>query len=187
MEKQQITDKAFSAPIFATARIFNIDETKAASFFIFFLAFVLEPLSIGLAVAVSVVWLPVSQESVISDTTQTDLSSNDLRLSQGDAIETNSINKDSFGTETTDPFVASIIRLIDSNGGFSGTMTELLGVLNNTGQHGFAGKNGWPEDAHSLGKRLKSLEQLLLKQGISVTKSRTQERRKVEIGRIESI
>ena len=105
MERQQIADKAYSAPIFATAKIFHIDETRAASLFILFLVAVLEPLSIGLAVAVSIMRLsqyPVSQEIDRSDShalksestqkedyvkthvTQTDLSSNDLKLSQDD-------------------------------------------------------------------------------------------------------
>jgi hypothetical protein len=89
--------------------------------------------------------------------------------------------------DTTDPVVASIIRLIDSNGGFSGTMTELLEVLNNTDQHGFVGENGWPDDPHGLGKRLKGLEQKLSEQGICVTRSRTQKSRKVETGRFETV
>ena len=89
--------------------------------------------------------------------------------------------------EVTDPVTASIIRLIDSAGKWSGTMTELLAVLNNTDQHGFVGKNDWPEDAHGLGKRLKKLEQKLSEQGIYTKRTRTQERRKLEIGRTETI
>ena len=84
--------------------------------------------------------------------------------------------------QISDPVVDSIMRLVDTNGGFSGTMTELLKEINDTGQH--ADRNGWPEDAHDLGKRVKSLEQQLSEQGIYVKRSRTMERRKVEIGRI---
>ncbi len=83
--------------------------------------------------------------------------------------------------------MASIMRLIDTNGGFTGTMTGLLKELNNSDQHGFADKNGWPEDPHSLGKQLKRLEQKLFERGIYVSRSRTQKSRKVEIGRFEYI
>jgi len=47
--------------------------------------------------------------------------------------------------KTTDPVVASIIHLIDSAGGFSGTVSELLAVLNNIGQQKLVGKNGCPK------------------------------------------
>ncbi len=57
LEKLNIKDEAFTAPIFAVARIFNLDEIKVAAWFIFLLVLVLEPLSIGLAVAVSTIWL----------------------------------------------------------------------------------------------------------------------------------
>ncbi|MDY6789697.1 MAG: hypothetical protein SWH54_00330 [Thermodesulfobacteriota bacterium] len=56
LEKQCITDRAFSAPVFAAAKTFGIDPTRAASIFILVLVLVLEPLSIGLAVATSSAW-----------------------------------------------------------------------------------------------------------------------------------
>jgi hypothetical protein len=120
------------------------------------------------------------KDYVKTHVTQTDLPSIDVKLLQDDG-------EHSLVNETVDPVVVSIMRLIDNTGCFSGTMTELLAELNNTDQHGFAGKNGWTEDAHSLGKRLKFLEQKLSEQGIYVTRSRTQKSRRVEIGRIESI
>ena len=182
VEKQQITNKAYSAPIFATARIFHIDETRAASLFILFLVAVLEPLSIGLAVAVSITWLsqyPVSQEidrAVVYDNTQKEDADN-IKQDAGISVK----------NDAPDPVVASIIRLIDSNGGFSGTVSELLEALNNIGQQELVGKNGWPKAPHALGKRLKFLEQQLAGHRIYVTRSRTEESRKVEIGRTETI
>ena len=188
IERQQITDKAYSAPIFATARIFNIDETRAASMFIFFLIAVLEPLSIGLAVAVSITWMPQYPRELVQpepeeQTAETIDDSENLKKLEKPEVK---IQLDNIA-EITDPVTASIIHLVDNAGGFSGTMTELLAVLNNIDQHGFVGKNGWPDDPHGLGKRLKRLEQKLSEQGICVTRSRTQESRKVEIGRVESI
>ena len=201
IERQQITDKAYSAPIFATAKIFHIDEIRAASLFILFLVAVLEPLSIGLAVAVSIVWLsqyPVSQEIdrpdshavksestqkedyVKTHVTQTDLPSIDVKLLQGDG-------EHSLVNETADPVVAAITHLVNIKGGFSGTVSELLEALNNTGYQDLVNRNGWPKAHHALGKRLKSLEQQLAGQGIYVTRSRTEESRKVEIGRAETI
>lgn len=56
LEKQCITNRAYAAPIFAAAGIFGIDATRAASIFILVLVMVLEPLSIGLAVATSSAW-----------------------------------------------------------------------------------------------------------------------------------
>ena len=56
LEKQCITNRAYAAPIFAAAGIFGIDATRAASIFILVLVMVLEPLSIGLAVAASSAW-----------------------------------------------------------------------------------------------------------------------------------
>lgn len=182
IQNEKIADTAYSAPIFATARIFRINETRVASLFIFFLVCVLEPLSIGLAVAVSIAWLPVKQESVKSDTaigTETAQKEDAYNIKQDAGI--------SVKIDTTDPVVASIIHLIDSAGKWSGTVSELLVVLNNTDTQGFVGKNGWPDDAHSLGKRLKRLEQKLSEQGIYTKRSRTQKSRKVEIGRVESI
>lgn len=58
LKKMQIKNQAYSAPIFAAAKIFGIEATRAASMFILFLVLVLEPLSIGLAVAVSITWMP---------------------------------------------------------------------------------------------------------------------------------
>ncbi len=186
VENQQITDKAYSAPVFATAQIFNIDETRAASLFIFFLVAVLEPLSIGLAVAVSRTWLPqypVSQEIDRPD-------SHALKNENTQKEDADNIKQDagvSVKIDTTDPVVASIIHLIGSVGKWSGTVSELLEALNNMDIQGLVNQIGWPEDAHSLGKRLKRLEQKLSEQGIYVTRSRTQRQRKVEIGRVESI
>ncbi|MCD4761035.1 hypothetical protein K8R42_04010 [bacterium] len=56
LKKQCITNRAYAAPIFAAAGIFSIDATRAASIFILILVMVLEPLSIGLAIATSAVW-----------------------------------------------------------------------------------------------------------------------------------
>ncbi len=56
LKKQCITNRAYAAPIFAAAGIFGIDPTRAASIFILVLVMVLEPLSIGLAVATSSAW-----------------------------------------------------------------------------------------------------------------------------------
>ena len=56
LKKQCITNRAYAAPIFAAAGIFGIDATRAASIFILVLVMVLEPLSIGLAVAASSAW-----------------------------------------------------------------------------------------------------------------------------------
>ncbi|MBW2365952.1 MAG: hypothetical protein JRF25_13110 [Deltaproteobacteria bacterium] len=47
----------YSGPVFAAARIFKVQPERAAGMFIFFLVAIMEPLSIGLAVATSVVWL----------------------------------------------------------------------------------------------------------------------------------
>jgi hypothetical protein len=56
LKKQCITNRSYAAPIFAAAGIFGIDATRAASIFILVLVMVLEPLSIGLAVATSSAW-----------------------------------------------------------------------------------------------------------------------------------
>ncbi len=193
LERLSINDRAYSAPIFATARIFRINETEAASFFILFLVCVLEPLSIGLAVAVSSVWLPLEKEKSFNIETLkqekmlTDVSTLDIDNLTEPQTKPEAKLQLSNIAESTDPVMDSIIRLVESTGGFSGTVSELLTVLNNTDQHGFAGKNGWPDDAHSLGKQLKRLEQQLAGHGIYVTRSRTQKSRQIEIGRAETI
>ncbi len=180
IERQQITDKAYSAPIFATARIFRINETETASFFILFLVCILEPLSIGLAVACSSAWLPVEREGV--QVAQAEITEEIVKDTKPEVkLQISNV------AEITDPVTASIIRLIDSAGKWSGTMTELLEVLNNTDQHGFVGKNGWPDDAHSLGKQLKKLEPELSEQGIHVSRSRTQTARIIKLGRVKAI
>ncbi len=51
-----------AGPVFAVAEIFNLDGRKVALFFILVLVGVLEPLSVGLAVAVSAVWDSVDDE-----------------------------------------------------------------------------------------------------------------------------
>ncbi len=58
LEKQRIANRSYAAPIFAAAGIFGIDPSRAASIFILVLVMVLEPLSIGLAVATSSAWQP---------------------------------------------------------------------------------------------------------------------------------
>ena len=67
LKKSNIKDEAYTAPIFATAKIFNINETKAASMFILFLVLVLEPLSVGLAIATSSAWIKPSDKQKIID------------------------------------------------------------------------------------------------------------------------
>ncbi len=56
LRASKIANTAFSAPIFAASRIFGLDPQKTISVFVIFLVAVLEPLSIGLAVAASNVW-----------------------------------------------------------------------------------------------------------------------------------
>ncbi len=159
LEKLSINTKAYSAPIFATARIFNINETRAASMFILFLVAVLEPLSIGLAVAVSITWLPGRQEGVsllqldkqkeeskVGTVSQIEESKGAAVLQTEEKIVTNVTN--------LDPVTVSIMRLVDSNGGFSGTVSELLETLN-TGSQELADKNGWPEGSPYPGQAVK--------------------------------
>ncbi len=194
LQRHSINNEAYSAPIFATARIFNIDETRAASMFIFFLIAVLEPLSIGLAVAVSSAWLPGRWEGVSGIQLDKQKEEKLGQVSQKEGLGTNVHSEDKIVTnvtnpepDTTDPIILAIAHLINSVGIFTGTMTELHQALKNTDNQEFVGKNGWPEDAHSLGKQLKRLEQQLSEQGICVTRSRTQRQRKVELCRVESI
>jgi hypothetical protein len=52
----KIANAAYSAPIFAASRIFGLDPEKTISMFVLILVAVLEPLSIGLAVATSSTW-----------------------------------------------------------------------------------------------------------------------------------
>ena len=52
-----IKDQESSGPIFAVARILKINETDAIAMLILVLVLVLEPLSIGLTVAVSAAWM----------------------------------------------------------------------------------------------------------------------------------
>jgi hypothetical protein len=56
LKRSKIADVAYSAPIFAASRIFGLDPDKTISVFVLFLVAVLEPLSIGLAVATSNLW-----------------------------------------------------------------------------------------------------------------------------------
>jgi hypothetical protein len=56
MKASEIANAAYSAPIFAASRIFGLDPGKTISLFVLLLVAVLEPLSIGLAVATSCSW-----------------------------------------------------------------------------------------------------------------------------------
>ncbi len=56
LKASKIANAAYSAPIFAASRIFGLDPEKTISIFVLFLVAVLEPLSIGLAVAASSTW-----------------------------------------------------------------------------------------------------------------------------------
>jgi hypothetical protein len=58
LETQIIKDREFAGPIFAVARIMKISAVDAIAIFILFLVLVLEPLSIGLTVAVNAAWMP---------------------------------------------------------------------------------------------------------------------------------
>jgi len=58
LEAQIVKDREFAGPIFAVARIMKINATDAIAIFILFLVLVLEPLSIGLTVAVNAAWMP---------------------------------------------------------------------------------------------------------------------------------
>ena len=58
-----IVDKAAQAgPVFAVARLAGLDASVAVTIFILLLVAVLEPLSIGLAVAASAAWMPQAAE-----------------------------------------------------------------------------------------------------------------------------
>jgi len=61
LKASRIADLSYSAPIFAAARIFGLDPGKTISMFVFILVTVLEPLSIGLAVATSSAWQKASR------------------------------------------------------------------------------------------------------------------------------
>ncbi len=56
LKASKIANAAYSAPIFAASRIFGLDPEKTISMFVLILVAVLEPLSIGLAVATSCTW-----------------------------------------------------------------------------------------------------------------------------------
>jgi hypothetical protein len=56
LKTSKIANAAYSAPIFAASRIFGLDPEKTISVFVLILVAVLEPLSIGLAVATSCTW-----------------------------------------------------------------------------------------------------------------------------------
>ena len=56
LKASKIANAAYSAPIFAASRIFGLNPEKTISMFVLILVVVLEPLSIGLAVAASCVW-----------------------------------------------------------------------------------------------------------------------------------
>lgn len=56
LKASKIANGAYSAPIFAASKIFGLDPGKTISMFVLILVAVLEPLSIGLAVATSSVW-----------------------------------------------------------------------------------------------------------------------------------
>lgn len=65
LEAKIIKDRESAGPIFAVARIMKINETDAVAMLILLLVLVLEPLSIGLAVAASAVWVktePATEE-----------------------------------------------------------------------------------------------------------------------------
>ena len=58
LETQIIKDREFAGPIFAVARIMKVNPADTIAIFILFLVLVLEPLSIGLTVAVNAAWMP---------------------------------------------------------------------------------------------------------------------------------
>lgn len=57
LETKEFTQRQSAGPIFAAASIMKINETNVAAMFILLLVLVLEPLSIGLTLAASAVWL----------------------------------------------------------------------------------------------------------------------------------
>ena len=67
LRASEVTDPAFIGPIFAVGRIFDIDENRTVSIFILFLTAVLEPLSIGLAIATSAVWRTADQTAKVAE------------------------------------------------------------------------------------------------------------------------
>jgi hypothetical protein len=50
-------DRAYTAPVFSAAKILSVDEKQIISIFILLIVMVLEPLSVGLAVAASSAWM----------------------------------------------------------------------------------------------------------------------------------
>ena len=164
---EKIENKSYSAPIFAVGRLLGASPDKVGIIFIIFLVCILEPLGIGLAIATSASWLPRENQVVTNVTEEQTHEITDT------PEELENLKK----PHVSDPVAESIIKLVD-NGGFSGTMTELLAELNK------AGSNGLPEDVHMFGKKLRSLEPELLERGIYVDKNRTMEKRTIELGRV---
>jgi cell division protein FtsB len=57
LELELLSQKSNSSPVFAVARIINIDESQIIRLFIIVLVIVLEPLTIGLTIATNAAWL----------------------------------------------------------------------------------------------------------------------------------
>lgn len=57
LRSRQVSDTAYTAPVFAVARTMGINAHQAATWFILALVAILEPLSIGLTVAASAAWV----------------------------------------------------------------------------------------------------------------------------------
>ena len=72
------------------------------------------------------------------------------------------------------PLAATVVTVADKNsdGGWSGTPTELLDELEAVVRKGTLYSRDWPQTASALSKRLKSLQAALRRQGIEVTFSR---------------
>jgi hypothetical protein len=58
LEGDSIRSRLAAGPIFAISRLAGIPDTRAIVIFIIFLVGVVEPLSVGLTVAVSKYWMP---------------------------------------------------------------------------------------------------------------------------------
>jgi hypothetical protein len=56
LENGIVGDATLSGPVYALTKLTDLDEAKVMTIFIIFVTLVLEPLSIGLAVATSAVW-----------------------------------------------------------------------------------------------------------------------------------
>jgi len=66
LESILLRDQEYAGPIFAVARIMQIDEVQAITIFILLLVIVLEPLSIGLTVATTAAWLTWQSEPAVN-------------------------------------------------------------------------------------------------------------------------